>query len=525
MSAPTSQLPSRAATGMSAFSDEAIPEVDPSTTAGLLSERLQAWKHAVGYLEDYVTAVEKIHKAHAKEYERALKASVCDEGIPPLLYPTATPTNGAQTISNPLREGHHFDQSLGGIAGFFENLRHNTQAIINTNLETEKALKGNVLPVLERLHKEIKHKAKELASGAAKGAKEVEKARNTTQKHIELLGQQTASWESAGGKISGHDDPYVIKRGVVHRLHKQVLEENAHRGDLIAVQSNFEEFEAHTIGVLQQAMEAFTQLAGGQGEKIRTLHSDMLGAIQRVPPEFEWLNFVSRSGDLLVDPNEQPRVVDAITFPNMDHTSTKPLIEGTLERKSRNKLSWGYQTSYYVITPAKFLHEFKDSDDSRHDPKPELSVYLPGALIGAPSGDKFSVKGKDTSKTLSSKLSGSSELSFKAHTPADAEKWFRIIKEVADSATPMSPTSPTSPLSPPSPSEASPAASGAAPAAASAVAPSEEKLEMNEAKPISPAGDHPPQESGVSPGATPVAAPAPAAAAPAEAKVATTNTK
>jgi hypothetical protein len=38
-----------------------------------LAERLQAWKHAVGYLEDYVGATEKVHRAHAKEYEKVLK--------------------------------------------------------------------------------------------------------------------------------------------------------------------------------------------------------------------------------------------------------------------------------------------------------------------------------------------------------------------------------------------------------------------------------------------------------------------
>ena len=42
-------------------------------TAGLLAERLQAWKHAVGYLEDYMTSVERIHGRHAKEYEKVLK--------------------------------------------------------------------------------------------------------------------------------------------------------------------------------------------------------------------------------------------------------------------------------------------------------------------------------------------------------------------------------------------------------------------------------------------------------------------
>ena len=49
-------------------------------TAGLLAERLRAWKHAVAYLEDYVGAMEKIHGKHAKEYERALKVSPARHG-------------------------------------------------------------------------------------------------------------------------------------------------------------------------------------------------------------------------------------------------------------------------------------------------------------------------------------------------------------------------------------------------------------------------------------------------------------
>ena len=310
-------------------------------------------------------------------------------------------------------------------------MRANTQAHINTNSETEKNIKGSVLPVLERLHQEIKNKSKELAHGAQKGAKEVEKARNTTQKHIELLGQNTASFESTGGKMAPHDDPYVIRRGVVYRLHHQVLEENNHRNDLLAVQNNFQAFEAHIIQVVQQAMESFNQYVGGQAEKSRALYSDMLAAAQRIPADFEWKGFAARNKETLMDPNEEPRSVEHVHFPNMDHSSTKPLIEGTLERKSRNKLSWGYQTGYYVVTPSKFLHEFKDSDNMRKDPTPELSIYLPDATAGTPSGDKFHVKGKDRSKTMSSKLTGSSELSFKAHSSAEATKWFDVIRSIA----------------------------------------------------------------------------------------------
>jgi hypothetical protein len=46
---------------------------DSLKTSELLAERLQAWKHAVGYIENYVSATEKLEKAHAKEYEKVLK--------------------------------------------------------------------------------------------------------------------------------------------------------------------------------------------------------------------------------------------------------------------------------------------------------------------------------------------------------------------------------------------------------------------------------------------------------------------
>ncbi|KAJ4293732.1 hypothetical protein N0V88_005240 [Collariella sp. IMI 366227] len=415
--APESAVPSRQETMTSIASDEAVPDTDPSSTAGLLTQRLRAWKHAVVYLEEYMQAVERIHKEQAKEYERVLK-----------------------TISKPLREGEHFDQSLGGVAGFFENMRVNTQALINTNIETEKNIKGTALPIVERLHKEIKHKAKELAHGAEKTAKEVEKARNTTQKHIELLGQHTASFEATGGKHQPLEDPYILSRGVVHRLNKQVLEENNQHADLVSVQTNFETFERHIVTVIHQAMETFNSFTGGQALKVQALHADMLGAAQRIPPNFEWKRFASRCADQLADPNQAPRTVESINFPNMEHPSTKPLIEGALERKSRNKLSWGYATGYYVVTPSRFLHEFRDSDVLRKDPVPDLSIYLPDAVLGAPHGEKFNVRGKDRSGHMGGKLAGTSELAFKAHSPAEAEKWFEVIRKVAGTTAPPMPS-------------------------------------------------------------------------------------
>ena len=74
MSAPqsaTSELPTRSFTNTS--DAEAIPGEDTSEVTKLFAERLQAWKHATSNLEDYITATEKTHQAHGKEYERILK--------------------------------------------------------------------------------------------------------------------------------------------------------------------------------------------------------------------------------------------------------------------------------------------------------------------------------------------------------------------------------------------------------------------------------------------------------------------
>ena len=324
------------------------------------------------------------------------------------------------------------------------------QALITNNLEAERNIRSTILPVLERLHKEIKTKTKELANGAGKGAKEVEKARNNTQKQIELLGQQTAAFESTGGKLAPTDDPYVIQRALLHGLSKQVLEENNYREDLIAVQNNFQQFEGHVIEAIQQAMEAFNSHAGGQAEKTRQVMADMTSTAQRIPLDAEWKAFVAKSQDILIGPEERPRIAEAITFPNQNHPSTKPLIEGSLERKSRMRISFGYNSNYYVVSPSKYLHEFKDSDNFHKDPQPELSIYLPDATVGPPKGEKFEVKGKDLSKKMSSRFTGSSELYFKAQSADDAKKWCEAIKTAVEGApihsTPASPIFPNSPV-------------------------------------------------------------------------------
>ncbi|OCT46275.1 Cytoskeletal signaling protein slm1 [Cladophialophora carrionii] len=416
----TPALPTRVKTANDS-DDDVVNEGDPSSTAGLLIERLQAWKHMCGYLENYISAVAKEQAGWAREHEKTV----------------------LKTLANPLREAHHFDSALGGVTGLFENLRANTQAQISLHTETSKNLTGSVLPILERLHAEIKNKNKEITNGAGKGSKAVDAARGNSQKHIELLGQQAAHFDSTGGKVSAHHDPYVLRRGVLHRLNKQMLEENNNRQDLIAVQNSFSQFEAHVIQTVQTALNSYNQFMSGQADRQKAMFGDVAATTSNIPLDFEWSGFLKRNQHVLVNPNAPMRTMNDVSFPNEKHRSTKPLVEGTLERKSRGMGALkGYSSGYYAVTPAGYLHEYKDNENFHKEPTPEHSLYLPDCIIGAVDGPKFTIKGKDSSGSkFGQKMAITSDFQFKAHTNSDAQQWHSVIASFANSGGSL-PTSP-----------------------------------------------------------------------------------
>jgi len=274
------------------------------------------------------------------------------------------------------------------------------------------------------------------------------------------LSTLAGQFDSAGGGTKLHDpttDPYVLKRGVLHRLHKQIAEENANRQDLLSVQNGFQQFETNIIQTIQHCMNSFFQAVQAQDDKSKTLYGDMHGYITRLPLDFEWKTFVQRYSHVLIDPAQPNRDAAAIRFANEDHPSTKPLIEGVLMRKG--KILGRYSNAYYVVTPSKYLHEFADNDNVKKDPEPELSLFLPdckiGALSAAPDA-KFAISGKDANKNQT--FTREHDFVFKAASHEEGQKWWEIISHACgirtgekpeDSPAPtrentlQSPTSPT----------------------------------------------------------------------------------
>src|SRR6201999_2383552 len=111
-------------------------------------------------------------------------------------------------------------------------------------------------------------------------------------------------------------------------------------------------FEAHAVQTIQSGLGQFNAVITKQADTTKSLYGDVVGTAQRIPAEFEWMNFLHRNAEVLIDPDAPERTINNVTFPNQDHRATQPLIAGSLGRKG--KLLRKFDTNYYVVSPSKF---------------------------------------------------------------------------------------------------------------------------------------------------------------------------
>ncbi|KAK9376596.1 uncharacterized protein V1513DRAFT_439139 [Lipomyces chichibuensis] len=411
---PPAPAPTTSATTTSL--EEAIPlEINNPTT--VLTQRLDSWRHVVDLLHDYGEGHRVMYHNLSRDYERISK-SVQD--APRFDSVETVPQNG----DKPPHEG---------ISGGFFAIREKSEVLINAATEAEKTIKSTVIPHVDRLSHDVKEHLRGLKSNGFKGIKDVERARGLTQKQIEQLGQHTSSFGIFSGKPDPLKDPYIIYRDVLCKLDSQIMKENIQTDTLLTIQRDFKTFESHIVGGIHQMFKLMDQTQNTFWDFQRECYSAITTSFTGIPPEFEWDQFVASNKLILADETAPKRSIDRVKFPNQDHESTRPLIEGVIQRKSTMAFSKTYNSAYYVVTPSKFLHQFA-SKDYVQSPEPEFSIYLPDANIGAmypkeTGKNKFKITAKDALKTISTKHT----FEFKTSTYDDLVKWCNVIHDVGTS--------------------------------------------------------------------------------------------
>ncbi|TFK35219.1 hypothetical protein BDQ12DRAFT_688422 [Crucibulum laeve] len=388
-------------------------ELKPSD---VLIERFVAWKAIVKQLIAYFEGIADIENNTARELAKL-----------------------AGVIQVPFRSGNQF-LGEGGLQDVYYSLRDKTRIIADQHADLGRTIDSSIVQHLQKLRTEIKAHIKNVQNDTGKLASGVAKERELSTRLIGELANDISSFKNTPMSVQSKTDPYVANQAVARQLQKQVLEENLLQKSIIMMQQNSAHFEEGIVRAIQSAWQTYDEwqarAASSSQDTMRGLATMMAG----LEPDREWITFAARS-DHLLDPDTPLRDPEAINYPLKDDPSVIPVHMGHLERKKR--FTRTYKESYFVLTPAGFLHEYPNSDPATATgTSPSFSLFLPMCTLGPPSAPnakshKFHIEGRKdgmgTTKSGSFRgiLGGErSQLawSFRARSRDEMMEWWNDIR-------------------------------------------------------------------------------------------------
>jgi hypothetical protein len=240
--------------------------------------------------------------------------------------------------------------------------------------------------------------------------------------------------------ITAKTDPFVANQTVLRQLNKQVQEENLLQKSIIIIQQSSAHFEESLIRSIQSAWATYDEWLTRSSVTTQGIWRGLADQMNGLEADKEWLSFAART-DHLLDPETPLRSSDVITYPAKEDPSVMPVHTGLLERKQR--FTRTFKESYYVQTPAGFLHEY-ESSDGLGGKGPVFSLFLPICTLGPASkptsrAHKFYIEGRKdgtgTTKTGGSvrrnlSLSGMSAhgWSFRARSHDEMMEWWNDLR-------------------------------------------------------------------------------------------------
>ncbi|BGP02538.1 hypothetical protein RTG_01605 [Rhodotorula toruloides ATCC 204091] len=378
----------------------------------ILIERFSAWKRLVKNLITYFEGIADIEANTAKELARL-----------------------GGVIQVPFREGNQF-LGEGGVQDIFYGVRERTRLIADNHASLAKTVEGSIVQHLQRLLTEVKAHIKNIQQDTGKLAASVAKEREISTKMITDLARSITMLKNTPMGVQAKEDPWYTNSLVARQLQKQVHEENALQKSIIIMQQNSEHFEEGVVRAIQMAWQTFDEWNARASSQVQETWSTMGQLMRSVAPTTEWIAFASRS-EYLLDPETPLRNPMTINYPGKDDPSVIPVHQGILERKKRYTKT--YKESFYILTPAGYLHEYPSSDLSKH-PMPELSLFLPECTLGAPTNPharshKFHIEGK---KSIGGDVGHKSGLfaldasfTFRARSHDEMLEWWNDCKQLS----------------------------------------------------------------------------------------------
>lgn len=413
----------------------------------VIGQRYTKCTRLIKTIEEFADGYTTIAELSIKQYESINKSVVVD--FPRFETNTATDVNavsGSKGIATPPPSTGDVDDKIidentptdlnmfiSTVTGYFTN-SHKRLVEFKQNIEQQ------VIPDLKRLHSETSKRHKQYISESQAQAKTLSKIRDITSKassHLDAAVQEYNRGVHSSNKGDYKKDPFYIKRGLVQDAEQQVIAENNRVEYLSQAEAQFKVYEGKTIvelkRIFQYISEQLVSVNLGSVDEMKRLAL----VFNNVDADKEWSAFVDKNSTFLMtattdDPASlYKRDINAVTFSNSEHMSTKPVLDGVLGLQDKLLgITKKYVNHYFVISPSGYLLCYNSRKIESH--APVFVMYLPECEVkkigssGKKGEFKFSLRGKDVS-TLS--LKPRKNHVFKAGSEQDYQTWIDTISK------------------------------------------------------------------------------------------------
>ncbi|KAH3666375.1 hypothetical protein OGAPHI_003554 [Ogataea philodendri] len=417
------------------LSSVVIPESLP-----LISERLDKLRLLIVAIEAFISEHHSIVSANIKLHERLRKHNSIDSVVKFEVDP-----EGDKAVAGAVGDTSR-DKDLQDLNGFFKGIQTQTDKLIVSLEQTESLFKVQLIPQLKELLTLLVNKEKDFRTQWHKREKEFRSTLQATRKeleHFELSINKFDNLQEEQRPDFRHD-PYLNRKMLCSQAEIQLSAERDFSNFVQKSESDLHLLEVHIMEGLKQVFSSFSAFLIKFHDYYSQELSVLSNYIQAIPNELEWERFektyrkrLHGTSDAAIPQNfnsqlpaqsKGRRSLETIQFPNQDHFSTAPILEGVLSRKD-SKFSSKLAAHYYVITKSKLFYEFPSRMSS--ELQPTLVLFLPDCSlkdISEGSAMRFKLQGKDMSSSF---LKTSRTLTLQASSEDDFKTWFNVISELS----------------------------------------------------------------------------------------------
>ncbi|OZJ04367.1 hypothetical protein BZG36_03203 [Bifiguratus adelaidae] len=396
--------------------------IDP---VSVLTARLDSWKSLIRVLIEYFEEIDQVEAQTGRNYLKI-----------------------ACIIQTPLAEGNGQFLERGGVQDLYSAFSVGTKNVSKDHVEFAQFIENRILHGLTRMKKDIKDRIRDMTNDESIDTSRLYKEIETSRKRFSDLQRLCTHSQAYLGAVSDKNDPWLMNNVVTAQVEKQIREENRLQAAMLKLQQDVKNFECTIVESLKSILQTFYDWRAKDLYNYKENGAQVFGALQNLQPDTEWRAFITKNHQKLVDERAMFRPIDG-AHPLAAHPMVLTVKAGKLERQGTVLKGWS--DHFYVLTPAGYLHEFRNPEDIAD---PTLSLFIPGSTVTIPPKYQGTTNHFELRANSNGVFGREKSFLFRSVGQQDARGWIAVLTEFSrrqfgpPRQVPSGPQTPTTPLPP-----------------------------------------------------------------------------